>query len=248
MRGSLFATCAVATALIGGVAHANTLAIDYYQVPDAALYTGHGTDFGVCCSTGDGATLPDIAVGSPLLGGLPVTSGGPNPVVDVSTSGQILWWTPSLSTGVQSTGSGVVTLTYSSNMFAPNSTGANDAAYFETALLSGIIHGTGTDVQLSVASDDDALVYLDGQYVGGNPGVHGTGSTTINLGDLFGAQSLEIFYADRAQVGANLEVSLTGATVTAAPELSTWAMMLLGFAGLGFAGYRGSRKDAAIPV
>jgi hypothetical protein len=33
---------------------------------------------------------------------------------------------------------------------------------------------------------------------------------------------------------------------TEAPEPSTWAMMLLGFAGLGFAGYRGSRKGAAL--
>jgi hypothetical protein len=33
-----------------------------------------------------------------------------------------------------------------------------------------------------------------------------------------------------------------------APEPSTWAMMLLGFAGLGFAGYRASRKSVAITV
>jgi hypothetical protein len=31
----------------------------------------------------------------------------------------------------------------------------------------------------------------------------------------------------------------------AIPEPSTWAMMLVGFAGLGFAGYRVSRKTAA---
>jgi hypothetical protein len=30
------------------------------------------------------------------------------------------------------------------------------------------------------------------------------------------------------------------------PELSTWAMMLLGFAGLGYAGYRRSRKAVSI--
>jgi hypothetical protein len=35
----------------------------------------------------------------------------------------------------------------------------------------------------------------------------------------------------------------TGAGVV--PEASTWAMMLIGFAGLGFAGYRGSRQSAA---
>jgi hypothetical protein len=33
---------------------------------------------------------------------------------------------------------------------------------------------------------------------------------------------------------------------TAIPEASTWSMMMLGFAGLGFAGSRASRKSAAI--
>ena len=40
----------------------------------------------------------------------------------------------------------------------------------------------------------------------------------------------------------NATFSLSGAVI---PEPSTWAMMLLGFAGLGFAGYRASRKGAA---
>jgi hypothetical protein len=31
----------------------------------------------------------------------------------------------------------------------------------------------------------------------------------------------------------------------AVPEPSTWAMMLLGFAGLGFAGYRTARRGAS---
>ena len=37
----------------------------------------------------------------------------------------------------------------------------------------------------------------------------------------------------------NAVFSLSGSVV---PEPSTWAMMLLGFAGLGFAGYRHARK------
>jgi hypothetical protein len=37
----------------------------------------------------------------------------------------------------------------------------------------------------------------------------------------------------------NATFSLSGAVI---PEPSTWAMMLLGFAGLGFAGYRHARK------
>ncbi len=35
----------------------------------------------------------------------------------------------------------------------------------------------------------------------------------------------------------------TSVTMNAVPELSTWAMMLAGFAGLGFAGYRRSRQS-----
>ncbi|HWY80458.1 MAG TPA: PEPxxWA-CTERM sorting domain-containing protein [Roseiarcus sp.] len=37
-----------------------------------------------------------------------------------------------------------------------------------------------------------------------------------------------------------------GGLTLAVPEPSTWAMMVLGFGGLGFAGYRASRKAAAI--
>ena len=38
---------------------------------------------------------------------------------------------------------------------------------------------------------------------------------------------------------------LTGYQPSPVPESATWAMMLIGFAGLGVAGYRGSRKSAA---
>ncbi len=45
-------------------------------------------------------------------------------------------------------------------------------------------------------------------------------------------------YADE-----NLWAYQTGSAI---PELSTWAMMMIGFAGLGFAGYRGARGTAAL--
>jgi hypothetical protein len=38
--------------------------------------------------------------------------------------------------------------------------------------------------------------------------------------------------------------TLNSVVVTGVPEPSTWAMMALGFAGLGFAGYRSARKSA----
>jgi len=39
-------------------------------------------------------------------------------------------------------------------------------------------------------------------------------------------------------------VTATFASASAAPELSTWAMMLLGFAGVGFMTYRRKSKPA----
>ena len=52
----------------------------------------------------------------------------------------------------------------------------------------------------------------------------------INLGDL----------------GPNIDLTFTGSGVFVVggvvPEPSTWAMMLLGFAGLGFTGYRSSQR------
>jgi PEP-CTERM motif len=46
-------------------------------------------------------------------------------------------------------------------------------------------------------------------------------------------------------LGISLFVINPGGSITAVPEPSTWAMMLLGFAGLGYAGYRASRTAAA---
>jgi hypothetical protein len=40
--------------------------------------------------------------------------------------------------------------------------------------------------------------------------------------------------------------SLSGETIVAIPEPATWAMMLLGFAGIGFMAYRRKSKPASI--
>jgi outer membrane lipase/esterase len=46
--------------------------------------------------------------------------------------------------------------------------------------------------------------------------------------------------------GHMLTANLAYDMVVGSPEPSTWAMMLLGFAGLGFVGYRASRKSVAV--
>jgi hypothetical protein len=52
--------------------------------------------------------------------------------------------------------------------------------------------------------------------------------------------------AFETQVTFGGDGTFTGTMTAVVPELSTWAMSLLGFAGLGYAGYRASRKSAAL--
>ena len=215
--------------LISGAASATTLTVDYYSVPETGL-----PDFGVCCSSPP-ATLPNIALGSSLSGGAPVTTiGGPNDVAMVNPIGgglgQILWWTAGQS-GITTNGTSSITLPYSGTMYV-SGVGGNDASNFETATFSGNV-SAGNDVKLTVTSDDDTLVYLNGKYIGGNPGVHSDVTTTLDLGYQNGSGLLQIFYADRADVGADISLSVSGV-----PETSTWAMMILGFFGVGFMAYR----------
>jgi PEP-CTERM motif len=48
------------------------------------------------------------------------------------------------------------------------------------------------------------------------------------------------------QVTGAVDIGQSMASIAIVPEPATWAMMLAGFAGLGFASYRASRKSAAI--
>ena len=70
----------------------------------------------------------------------------------------------------------------------------------------------------------------------------------IDLGPSLGGPGIDL------TIGYNLVADGSGgfgfdfAVGGAVPEPSTWAMMLIGFAGLGFAGYRASRKNVAVTV
>jgi hypothetical protein len=45
----------------------------------------------------------------------------------------------------------------------------------------------------------------------------------------------------------NMAFALSGETIAAVPEISTWAMMILGFGGVGFMAYR-RRNTAMVPA
>jgi hypothetical protein len=74
-----------------------------------------------------------------------------------------------------------------------------------------------------------------------------SGTTTITAdGSVFKIDSFFHVFVDVSLPAAGPSKSVGPIPLEAVPEPSTCAMMLLGFAGLGFAGYRRSRKAAAV--
>jgi len=224
------ASAVLALAAMGTAANAApTFGVTYFEVP-----SNFGGDFGICCSSPP-ATGVVITLGAALgPNGLPVAETGSTAVDVDATTHEVDWW--AVGNGITSTGSGTLPLPLPlQNMFAPNSTGSNNGSFFETAILHGVFTGSGAPAQLTVQSDDDAYVYLDGLYIGGNPGVHGTQTAVLNLGSLTGNHTLDVFYADRAQVDANLGV--TGINLDTlrpgVPEPVTWSLMIMGFGAAG---------------
>jgi PEP-CTERM motif len=232
---SALMTCSGA-ALAGPSPVTATLSATYFEV----LGSSPDPDFNIF-------NTPNVADGSSLgPDGFPVVS-LPSGINDVGPGNQITWWSPTLNSNVKATGTGTITLPYGSNMFAPNSTGTDDGTFFETAFFKGNFTLSAPEaVEFQLGSDDDSFIYVDGTLIGQNPGVHGVTNVDFTSAVLpAGQNSIEVFYADRHQTGAFLSLALetSGVVITpGVPEPSTWAMLLVGFAGLGLAGYRQSRK------
>ena len=72
---------------------------------------------------------------------------------------------------------------------------------------------------------------------------------TTSIGPIVGSSEFDAGSSFPTTGGAFVLTSVGDATFTAAtsaiPEPSTWAMMLIGFAGLGYAGYRRARAAHA---
>ena len=80
---------------------------------------------------------------------------------------------------------------------------------------------------------------------------HGPLDFTINgitTADFIKGTDGDFFAADLVVLSTGKSGSVAAGTLVVAgvPEPATWAMMILGFAGIGFMGYRRSRKGAAI--
>jgi fibro-slime domain-containing protein len=184
--------------------------------------------------------------------GLPVES-APGTFQDVNPiTGELLWWTPQPGLVLPGTSFAYPTnptlpFDISSNFF-PNGPGGSDGGDvgYTSAILSGtFVAPVGGSVTFTLGSDDDAWIFLNGKLVVDNGGVHADTPAPTTVSDLIdGTNTVEVFFADRHTVQAALTFDADVTLSPSVPEASTWAMMLLGFTGLGFAAVHRARKAA----
>jgi hypothetical protein len=97
---------------------------------------------------------------------------------------------------------------------------------------------TTGNYNFNFGSDDAGYLFVDGNLLAALPGPRGY--SPANYTDFLATGQFHeavIEYANEAAPGAVLSLG-----ISAVPEPSTWAMMVLGFAGLGLVGYRRARK------
>jgi fibro-slime domain-containing protein len=221
-------------------AQASSLSVTYTTITTSDPDTG-GAVTGVVTGLVKSTLGPD---------GLPVES-NPGTFSDVNGSGELLWWTPhggDVIAGTTYSYPNPATLPISFDNFFPNGPSGGDGS--DVGYTSAILKGTfntpaGGSVTFSLGSDDDTWVFLNGNLVVDNGGVHADAVAPVVVTGLApGVNTIEVFYADRHVVQAQLDFTADVTVNPGVPEASTWAMLLAGFGGLGFAAFRRSRKAA----
>jgi hypothetical protein len=126
--------------------------------------------------------------------------------------------------------------------------GINFSNLVTTSFATGAAFNPTTDAFVNhlggVTSDDigDFTIVVIPNPVPGRPPfsfIEVDGSSFSKGAQVFSAASFEM-----GGLGVPFSVQAP-LTITSIPEPSTWAMMLIGFAGLGFVGYRATRKGQA---
>ena len=159
---------------------------------------------------------------------------------DLTASGEITWWSPSLNNGgsmgasdVTETSTGTISLPYENdNFFPPDGSGTNgDSSGFQAAVFSTTLDvpTTPESISFNVGADDVAFVYLDGSIVCDLGGVHSDSAGSCTSGTLsVGDHSLELFYADLHTTGAALTFNVITSDITGSPTPEPGSIALLG--------------------
>ena len=227
-------------------AYASAVSVSYYTMtsanPDVEIpYSGNVIT---------GLLMPTLAAN-----GNPVEV-APGTFQDVNGAGELLWWTPHsigpnqvVTAGTAFAYPTTVTLPFNipTNFFPNGTAGANGGANgFVSAVLSATFTTpAGGSVTFTLGSDDDAWIFLNGQLIVDNGGIHAYAPAPTTISGLApGTNTVEVFFDDRHTVQSGLYFNADVTLTPTVPEASTWAMMLAGFGGLGFAAFRRSRKTS----
>jgi hypothetical protein len=113
--------------------------------------------------------------------------------------------------------------------------GNSNVTFF--AITGSSNFGTGTN-NVSLTHDDGASFYLTSSVGAApvNPAVYFSPNETTAITGVFTVNGQQNFLLD--YVAGNGSPSVLELQVAAVPEASTWAMMILGFMGVGFLAYR----------
>jgi hypothetical protein len=173
------------------IASADTLTLTYYNIaandPDAN-HLGSGLVGNEVKSTlgPNGQPVLNTTMYGCTVGCFTLTPPGQNSPTSTSiiqSTGEITYWDPSANPFVTKGTSSSVTLPYSDDaLFAPNGTGTCDGpspcdGYQALTLTGNITAGSTETLSFSISSDDMAFVYIDGNLVCSDGGIHGEGST-----------------------------------------------------------------------
>jgi fibro-slime domain-containing protein len=233
-------------------ASANSVTITYYTISSSDP-DGNNLSFGTVGNEVQNMLGPDglPVLNTPAFG---CTSGCfslPSGPTNLTASGEITYWDPSLNPYVTETGTGTVSLPFNvpSNFFPPDGTGVADGYPYgyQAAVLSGnlIVPADTTEtISFNIGADDMAFAFLNGQEVCDLGGVHGdsAGPCVSPMTLTTGTYNLEVFYTDinTTQAAFTFGINTSGITTTptATPEPGTLTLLGLGLAAIGLVAVR----------
>ncbi len=179
---------------------------------------------------------------------------GTNPTYEFSYTGDV-HWANTLPQGSSNTGKDFLGANYNSGQV---NWLQGIQSNFETKDLSvqgdstiSFFHISGsyispTPVNGNLSHDDGATLIIGGvTYVSSPNETFITTSPVFTVAGAANPVSLDLYYVEANGSPAVLDLELPGARLAGpVPEPSTWAMLLMGFAGVGFMAYRRKSKPA----